>query len=290
MSGFLLRLRRIFLYIGLTLPLMPTQALLLAVGSPLSRRLPLVYHRLASRILGFEVTVVGTPAEARPTLFVANHTSYLDIEILGGVIEGAFVAKSEVARWPFFGWLAKLQRTVFVDRRVHTTHRQRDAVIDRLKERSNLILFPEGTSADGTRVLPFKSALFAAVHRAELGFPVTVQPVSVAYVRLDGIPIGRFYRPFLAWYGDMEMGPHLWTALGLGVVEVTVQFHDPVEIDSFPTRKALAEHCWRVVQAGMATALAGRPQPMVPVPTVIAPPQAKRAVDAVPDEISIGVP
>jgi 1-acyl-sn-glycerol-3-phosphate acyltransferase len=236
------------------------------------------------------VTVVGAPAGARPTLYVANHTSYLDIEILGGVIEGAFVAKSEVSRWPFVGWLAKLQRTVFVDRRVHTTHRQRDAVVDRLKERGNLILFPEGTSADGTRVLPFKSALFAAVHGANLGFPVTVQPVSVAYVRLDGIPIGRSYRPFLAWYGDMEMAPHLWTALGLGVVEVTVQFHDPVEVDSFPTRKALAEHCWRVVQSGMASALAGRAQPMEPVPTVISPQHAKRAVDAVPDEISIGVP
>ena len=262
MSAFFLRLKRLFLYVCLTLPLMPAQALLLLLGSPRAERLPLAYHRLASRILGFDTTVIGTPSPARPTLFVANHTSYVDIEILGGVIDASFVAKSEVKRWPLFGWLARLQRTVFVDRRAHTTHRQRDAIVERLKEGGRLILFPEGTSDDGTRVLPFKSALFAAVHGAHFEHPVTVQPVSIAYVTLDGMPIGRFYRPYFAWYGDMDMANHLWEMVGLGRVGVTVAFHPPVSVQAFPTRKALAEHCWRVVSAGLASAIAGRPQPV----------------------------
>jgi 1-acyl-sn-glycerol-3-phosphate acyltransferase len=251
---------------------MPVQALLLLLRSPLAERLPLAYHKLSSRILGFDTTVIGTLSPARPTLFVANHTSYIDIEILGGAIDAAFVAKSEVKRWPLFGWLARLQRTVFVDRRAHTTHRQRDAIVERLKEGGRVILFPEATSDDGTRVLPFKSALFAAVHGAHFEHPVTVQPVSIAYVTLDSIPIGRFYRPFFAWYGDMELASHLWAMVGLGRVGVTVEFHAPVSVHAFPTRKALAEHCWRVVAAGVASAIAGRPQP-VEATCAVRPPQ-----------------
>ena len=280
MSAFFLRLRRLFLYLCLTLPLMPVQALLLLVGSPLAERLPRAYHRRASRILGFDTTVIGTPSPLRPTLFVANHTSYVDIEILSGVTDVSFVAKSEVKRWPLFGWLARLQRTVFVDRRASTTHRQRDAILERLKEGGRLVLFPEGTSNDGSRVLPFKSALFAAVHSASLEHPITVQPVSIAYVTLDGLPIGRFYRPFFAWYGDMDMASHLWTMVGLGRVGVTVEFHAPVNPAAFPTRRALAEHCWRVVSAGVASAISGRPQPVEATGAVLPPPQEPTPVVA----------
>lgn len=277
MSAFLLRLHRLFLYVCLTLPLMPVQALLLLVGSPLAERLPRAYHRLSSRILGFDTKVIGTPTALRPALFVANHSSYIDIEILGGVIEVSFIAKSEVKSWPLFGWLARLQQTVFVDRRAHTTHQQRDAIVERLKAGGRLVLFPEGTSSDGSRVLPFKSALFAAVHGAHFEHPITVQPVSIAYVSLDGMPIGRFYRPFFAWYGDMEMASHLWAMVGLGRVGVTVEFHAPVSIAAFPTRKALAEHCWRVVSAGVASAISGRPQPIEPTAAVLPPPRQEAA-------------
>jgi 1-acyl-sn-glycerol-3-phosphate acyltransferase len=287
MSAFLLRLKRLSLYVCLTLPLMPVQAVLLFVGSPLAVRLPRVYHALAGRILGFDTTVIGTPSPLRPTLFVANHTSYVDIEILGGAIEGSFIDKSEVKRWPLFGWLARLQRTVFVDRRAHSTHRQRDAIVERLREGGRLILFPEGTSDDGTRVLPFKSALFAAVMGAHLEHPITVQPVSIAYVTLDGMPIGRFYRPFFAWYGDMDMATHLWEMVGLGRVGVTVEFHAPVSVEAFPTRKALAEHCWRVVSAGVASAIAGRRQPVEATSAVLPLPPQEPA-SAIPAEAAAG--
>jgi len=256
----MLRLCRLVVYLGVTLPLMPVQWLLVLLRSPLADKLPRAYHRITSRVLGFEVTVLGTGSATRPTLFVANHTSYLDIEVLGGVIEGSFIAKSEVAKWPLFGWLAKLQRTVFVDRRQRSTHQHRDAIIERLAADDNLILFPEGTSDDGTRVLPFKSALFAAVHGAQFAHPIAVQPVSIAYVRLNGMPMGRLYRPYFAWYGDMDMASHLWAMLGLGRAGVVVQFHEPVSPERFATRKDMAEYCWRVVASGVAAANSGRPQ------------------------------
>jgi len=261
MSTFLLRLCRLAVYLAITLPLMPLQWLFVRLRSPLADKLPRAYHRLSSRVLGFDVTVLGTRSTSRPTLFVSNHTSYLDIEILGSVIEGSFIAKAEVANWPLFGWLAKLQRTVFVDRRQRSTHQHRDAIIDRLSAGDNLILFPEGTSDDGTRVLPFKSALFAAVHGAKFPHPITVQPVSIAYVRLNGMPMGRLYRPFFAWYGDMDMASHLWAMLGLGWAGVVVHFHEVVTPERFATRKELAEYCWQVVASGVAAANSGRSQP-----------------------------
>ena len=96
---------------------------------------------------------------------------------------------------------------------------QRDAIMSRLEEGDDLIIFPEATSSDGIHMLPFKSALLSVAEFRPRGAPLVVQPVTVAYVRLDGMPLGRFYRPFVAWYGAMEVTPHLWTMLGLGTLD-----------------------------------------------------------------------
>ena len=257
-----LRLARLALYCAWTAGLMPVQLIGLALRRRWTSTLPVFYHRWCCRILGFQIRVIGTPASERPVLFAANHISYTDITVLGSVIPGSFIAKSEVARWPFFGWLAKLQRSVFVDRRVHSTVAQRDAIGKRLADGDALILFAEGTSGDGNRVLPFKSALFAAAQQGEGVPPVIVQPVSLAYTRLDGIPIGRLYRPFFAWYGAVDLAPHLWSMVGLGTVEVTVEFHPPTFLRDCGSRKALAEYCQARIAGGLAGALFDRPQPM----------------------------
>jgi len=204
-------------------------------------------------------------------LFVANHVSYADITVLGSVIAGSFIAKAEVADWPFFGWLAKLQRSVFVDRRVRSTITQRDAISKRLAVGDALILFPEGTSSDGNRVLPFKTALFAAAEHARGLSPVVVQPVSVAYTRLDGMPIGRLYRPLFAWYGAVDLAPHIWSMIGLGTVEVVVEFHPPTFLSDCGSRKALASYCYARIAGGLAGALFGRPQPMPEPPPQVLP-------------------
>ena len=264
-----LRLVRLALYFACTAGLMPVQLVGLALRRHWTSTLPVFYHRWCCRILGFRIRVIGTPTSERPVLFAANHISYTDITVLGSVIPGSFIAKSEVARWPFFGRLAKLQRSVFVDRRMRSTVAQREVIGKRLADGDALILFPEGTSGDGNRVRPFKSALFGAAEQGEGVPPVIVQPVSLAYTRLDGIPIGRLYRPFFAWYGAVDLAPHLWSMVGLGTVEAVVEFHPPTFLSDCGSRKALAEYCHARIAGGVAGALYGRRQPMPepPAPT-----------------------
>jgi 1-acyl-sn-glycerol-3-phosphate acyltransferase len=262
-------LMRLTGYVALTLPLMPVQALLLATSPKLARRLPYVYHRLVCRIFGIDLDIRGTISSHRPTLFVANHISYLDIEALSAAVPTCFVAKSEIAGWPLFGWLAKLQRTVFVNRRATGVAGERDHLAQRLDEGENVVLFAEGTSSDGNRLRPFKSALFSAADRTVHGTPLVVQPVSIAYTRLDGLPIGRQWRPFFAWYGDMNLAPHLWAAIGIGRLTVTVEFHAPVTYAQFGSRKALASHCQATIARGLETANCGRPLPPAAEPPAL---------------------
>src|SRR6266849_5904543 len=252
-----LRVWRLAIYLAFTVVLMPVQAFGLVFRRPWTASFPCFYHRWCCRILGLRVRRIGRPTKSRPVLFAANHISYLDITVFGSLIAGSFIAKTEVARWPLFGWLARLQRSVFIDRRVRSTAEQRDSIAGRLAAKEALILFPEGTSGDGNRVLPFKSALFSVADQAAAG-PVTVQPVSIAYTRLDGMPIGRRLRPLFAWYGAMSMAPHLWRMLGLGTLEVVVEFHPPTTLAARGSRKALARYCQDQVAAGLATALSGR--------------------------------
>jgi 1-acyl-sn-glycerol-3-phosphate acyltransferase len=214
----------------------------------------------AAKIIGISLVVRGKPCPDHPVLFIANHASYLDIVVIGALVRAAFVAKKEVGQWPGIGLMARLGRTVFIERRPRRSKDQKDAMISRLTELGeSLVLFPEGTSNDGNRVLPFKSALLS-VAEAHLpdGRPLPVQPMSIAYTHLGGLPMGRGWRPYFAWYGDMELAPHLWTVLGLGHLTVEVDFHPSVTLDQFGSRKALADHCYEVISRGVVQANIGR--------------------------------
>ncbi len=225
-----------------------------------------IYWRVVCRITGINLAVFGKMTQERPVLFVANHVSYLDILVLGSLIEAIFVAKSEVAGWPGINILAWLGRTVFVERRPRLAISQTTKMTKHLEGGESLIVFSEGTSTDGQRVLPFKSALFVAAETLIDGQPVLVQPVSVTYTRLNGMPMGRAWRPLYAWYGDMTLVPHLWKVLGLGQALVEIEFHPPVRLSDYASRKALAQHCHRVVKHGVSLALSGRRPETVSTP------------------------
>lgn len=257
---------RAVLYGSWTLLLLPVQIGAVAFNLPLAKKLPRFYHRTCCRLLGIHVAAQGLPSHDHPVLFVANHASYLDITILGSLIRGSFVAKAEIANWPFFGLLAKLQRTVFIDRRGAKAAHHRDEIGARLEAGDDLILFPEGTSNDGNRILPFKSALFSVAERQVKGRPIVVQPVSVAYTHIDGLPIGREWRPLVAWYGDMEMGHHVVNLIALGKLKVEVRFHEPFTIAEMAPagpgsitasglRKLMADRSHAVIAEGHAKAL-----------------------------------
>lgn len=240
----------------------PVQAVAVLLNLDFAKRFPLIVHRVCVWLMGAKVIVRGRQVKQGPCLFVANHASYADISIIGGQIKGSFVAKQEVAGWPIFGICARLSRCVFVDRKARFALKQSEQMKKRLQDGDSLILFPEGTSSDGNRVLKFRSSLFSAAEIEIDGKPVTVQPVSIAYTHLDGIPMGRHLRPFFAWYGDMEMFSHLWQLVGIGRATVILEFHEPVTIAEFKSRKALSQYCEETVRAGVSSALAGRRQPI----------------------------
>ena len=241
----------------------PPFMLLNACGWTGMRRYVCLYFRVINRMCGFSIRQYGHPVtERRPALFVANHASYLDILILGSLLDAVFVAKSEVSGWPGLGFLARISRTAFMDRKRGATKRERDGLQDRLQAGESLIVFPEGTSNDGNSVLPFRSSLFSlAGMTAPDGQPITVQPISVAYTQLDGLPMTRALRCFYAWYGDMTLVDHLFQAMGLGRVTVDVVYHAPVRLDQYVDRKALSNHCHDVVAHGMSAALNSRLDP-----------------------------
>jgi 1-acyl-sn-glycerol-3-phosphate acyltransferase len=252
----------LIVFVTVTLLMMPVQWLALRLYAPASRRIPVLYHRFFCRLMGVRVTVHGQPARGG-VLIAANHTGWLDIPILSTVMPLSFVSKGEVGSWPFFGTLARLQRTVFTHRKRADVMADRENIKRRLIAGDALVIFPEGTSSDGNRVLPFKSALFSA---AELSVGedavhhqrhAPVQPVSVAYTRLHGIPMGRENRPFFAWYGDMELVPHLWEAFETGPIDVVVELHKPLTIDEAGGRKELAQTVEWTVRAGVVRALSG---------------------------------
>ena len=237
---------------AVTVALMPVQQLFVWLWPSMARRFPMYYHRLVCRILGVRVTCHGEAPSRGPVLIASNHVSWLDIVVLSAIAPVSFVAKREVNGWPFFGSLARLQRTVFVDRdRRHTTGDARDEMRQRLLSGDTLVLFPEGTSSDGNRVLPFKSAFFGAADVEG----VLVQPVSLAYRGHRNLPMTRRQRPFYAWYGDMDLAPHLWNALAFGPIEVTVVCHPPLSLSGELTRKHLARHAEEVVRRGLSQAL-----------------------------------
>ena len=244
-----------------TLPLIPVQMLAVRFGWRLAERLPLFYHAVVCRILRVRVETCGRIATQRPVLFVCNHISWIDITVLAKLLPASFVAKHEVAGWPFFGLLAKLQRSVFIERRARRTADHRDVKTVRLERGDNLILFPEGTSSDGIHVLPFKSAFFSLAERQVNGRPLTVQPVSIAFARLNNLPVGRRTMPVYAWVGDEDLAPHLWNFLKAGPSTVVVELHPPVTIDQFASRKELALHCRDVIRRGVDRVLTGRPAP-----------------------------
>ncbi len=250
-------------FVGFTLPLMPVQAVLLRTWPSGARRFPHWYHRRVCGLLGIRVQVEGELAADTPVLLVANHTSWLDIPVVSAAAPVSFVAKKEVAGWPFVSWLAKLQRTVFVDRTRRTSiGTTANEMIERLNGGDTLVLFAEGTSSDGNRVLPFKTSLLAAAKPSktsgEIAPRAVVQTLAIVYTHLHGLPLGRADRPLVGWYGDMEMGSHAWELLKAGPLDVTVRLGKPVPLESFTDRKALARYSEEEVKAGVVELLRGR--------------------------------
>lgn len=235
------------------------QSLLILVPGRAKAIFPRIFWSVMCGMLSMRIRVIGEPADraadGRPVVFVSNHSSWLDIPVLGARLEASFIAKQEIGKWPVVSLVAKLGRTLYVRRSRASTGRERDEMLARLQSGGNLILFPEGTSSDGSRVLPFRSAFLSV---AELpvtadGRPPLVQPVSIVYDRLAGLPTGRASRPLFAWYGDMDLGSHFWRLAQHRGLRATILFHEPLDPAAFASRKELTRVVWQVAADGAST-------------------------------------
>jgi lyso-ornithine lipid O-acyltransferase len=249
-----------FAFVTLTLVLLPLQLIGIAFDLRLQRTIPHLYHRILCALIGVRIREVGRRSTASPALILSNHVSWLDICVISALSPVVFVAKREVAGWPVFGWLARLQRTIFINREArHQTGAATREIAGRLLAGDSVVLFAEGTSNDGIRVLPFRSALVGAVHHA-LGNSthhshITVQPLSLAYVGFSGVPMGRSLRERVAWYGDADLIPHLLHVLSSGAVDVIVSWGEATAYDMKADRKAIARDAERSVRRMTTAAL-----------------------------------
>ena len=222
----------------------------------LYKNIPRFFHIGFLKILNVKVNLVGKIHKERPGLLISNHASWIDISILSSLTNISFIAKSEVSKWPLFGFLAKLQDTVFIERRAIKAVKQKNEINEVLHKGKRLVLFPEGTSSDGNRVLKFKSSLFSVVeNKTDNSENYLIQAVTICYKGINGLPMSRSERPLISWWGDMDLMNHLWNILKLNSVDILVIAHEPIQEVS--DRKSLSKIAWQQVAQGMGLALSG---------------------------------
>lgn len=182
------------------------------------------WRKRIANILGVSLHVHGRPVPG-PVLIVANHISWLDIAVLGWIPRISFLSKAEVRHWPVLGWLAQRGGTLFIERGGHGSANRAVAQISRhLKEGRNILIFPEGTTSDGSHVQIFHPRLFAAAIQTE----TPIQPVALRYMRPEGQPRGTAH-PSAPFIGDDTFGTHLWRMLGEPATRTEIEFLPPIE-------------------------------------------------------------
>ncbi len=241
---------RFILFFLWSVLLAPAQALLLLFrNDSCAYIIPGLWHRGICRIFGIKVIVEGKPETGKKTMFVSNHLSYLDIPVIGANLKASFVAKKEVAGWPVFGFLARLQQTAFIDRRPQSASSGKNTVYSMLESGKSIILFPEGTSSDGKEVLPFKSSLFSVAGDMEKNNEKrAIQPFTIIQENTSN----QEDRDLYCWYGEMELLPHLWSFAKSRGVTIRLVFHPALETFRFDGRKALCRACFKSVNYGLA--------------------------------------
>ena len=200
---------------------------------------PLIFHKLLIWLLSVKIKHEGNKKKSKEcNLFVCNHISYLDIPILGSSLPVRFVAKSEVKDWPIFGFLSKLASTVYIKRVKSDILVQKNKIFDLLSVGEKLLIFPEATTSDGNRVLPFKSSVFSALENQNF----IIQPLVIIYTDINGVPINRWLMPVIAWYGDMELNPHLIILKDIKFITVKIIYLDCINTNDFADRKDLSKY------------------------------------------------
>lgn len=242
------------LFLIITLLLAPVQIILLCFHKGKGAYLiPCFWEKLVCLIFRIKIEVIGSPHTQSQTIFVCNHISYLDIPAIGSIVRASFVAKQDVAKWPIFGFLSKLQQTAFISRDRSDAKKEKNALDTMLDEGKSLIIFPEGTSTDGREVRNFKSSLFAIAFKENIP-DVMVQPMTLSMKYVDQKDVtSQEIRDIYAWHIDMDtpMGSHLWAFAKSKGATITIEFHEAIKAQSQKDRKTLAKLCHERVSNGL---------------------------------------
>jgi 1-acyl-sn-glycerol-3-phosphate acyltransferase len=191
--------------------------------------------------------VIGEPVQGRPVLIVSNHISWTDIIAVGSTTPVTFVAKKEIEKWFFVNFMAGLQRTLYVDRTRRTdAKRTTTEMAKRMADGNAVLLFAEGQSDIGTHVLPFRSALVGAAQQAMAAAgagasEMLIQPLTISYTRLQGLPVSRNERSLIAWIKSKSFKQNIKEILSGGVKEVTLAFGKPMPLAQGADRKVVTK-------------------------------------------------
>lgn len=249
---------RLVLFFFLTALIVGSQTIILPLyRGPASYILPRLWQSGTRRIFGIKAITEGAPDTSRQSLYVSNHLSYLDIPVIGTFIKASFVARGDLSGWPVFGYMSKMQQTIFISRKREDAEKGKEALEKTLSEGKSLIIFAEGTSSEGSSVLPFKSSLFTLALENPTGKPLQVQPITISLLEVDGQPAATSaVRDLYAWHSDMTLGRHIWAFARLKGAKVLVKFHPPRDAAAYRDRKALCTDCYNDVAGGLTLAKA----------------------------------
>ena len=249
---------KVLTFIILSILLVPLQMLILAVHrGKFAYTVPYIWEGAVCKIFGLKVIIDGTPHQDKQTIYIANHISYLDIPVIASVLKASFVAKADVANWPVFGFLSRMQQTAFIERSRKDISVQRYALQNMLADGKSLIIFPEGTSSDGQNVLPFKSSLFSIAYNEDKPRETLyIQPLTLVLLQANGKEIEtQADRDIYAWHGEMTLSPHLWQFAKSKGATVKITFHSPYAATRYDDRKALAQKCHEDILNGLQNTL-----------------------------------
>ena len=237
---------KFFIFTFMTIFLIFLKSFLQLISKRFSQKIVQTFHKLLLWLVNINVEVTGERnLNNVPVLYVSNHLSYLDIPVLGATLNGRFIAKNEISTWPIIGYLSKVGNTIFINRNLRFLKKNKSIIYDFISKGDNIILFPEGTTSDGIRVLKFKSSLLTSLEQKN----ILIQPIVIKYQSINGLPLNRWLKPIVAWYGDMDLKPHLINILKLFSIKAKITFLPPFNGKDFVNRKDMTSTLHHVIDS-----------------------------------------
>ena len=218
---------------------------------PIFYIVPKAYHTVLCKIFRITVEITGTPT-TKHAVFLGNHLSYIDIPVMGSILDATFIAKEDVKSWFIFGWLGTLAQTIYISRKRDAAQQCINDIEKMINRGRSLILFPEGTSSRGTKVIPFKSSLFELFLNDSLKNKLFIQPFTITIKKINGEIISNIEdMDKYSWHSDMELMPHLWQMAKLKGAHINIEFHCPRPAKNFKNRKEFAQICYDDVEQAL---------------------------------------